>query len=98
MPLVPPHSSAEVNITSKFEAVTSHLAKAMNSVSRGDVEEALYISFASAHANADRITPNVCALFLLLRRTYTQIYLIHPGHRVGRYVDQGDERALATMV
>ncbi|KAJ6468074.1 PLC-like phosphodiesterase [Mycena vitilis] len=62
MPLVPPHSSADANITSKFEAVTSHLTKAMNEASRTDIEEALYISFASAHANADRITPNIIAL------------------------------------
>jgi hypothetical protein len=59
MPLVPPRSSADVNITSKFEAVTSHLAKAMNATLDSDVEEALYVSFASAHKNADRITPNV---------------------------------------
>ncbi|KAJ7239194.1 PLC-like phosphodiesterase [Mycena haematopus] len=65
-PLVPPSSSADANITSKFEAITGHLTKAMNaavSVSdRKDVEEALYISFASAHKNADRITPNIIAL------------------------------------
>ncbi|KAJ7190737.1 PLC-like phosphodiesterase [Mycena pura] len=62
MPLVPPHSSADANITSKFEAVTGHLAKAMNAALNGEVEEAFYISFASAHKNADRITPNIIAL------------------------------------
>ncbi|KAJ7828028.1 PLC-like phosphodiesterase [Mycena olivaceomarginata] len=62
MPLVPPRSSADVNITSKFEAVTSHLAKAMNATLDSDVEEALYVSFASAHKNADKITPNIIAL------------------------------------
>ncbi|KAJ7921366.1 PLC-like phosphodiesterase [Mycena leptocephala] len=62
MPLVPPHSSADANITSKFEAVTGHLTKAMDAALADDVEEALYISFASAHANADLITPNVIAL------------------------------------
>ncbi|KAJ7793713.1 PLC-like phosphodiesterase [Mycena olivaceomarginata] len=54
MPLVPPRSSADVNITSKFEAVTSHLAKAMNATLDSDVEEALYVSFASAHKNTDK--------------------------------------------
>ncbi|KAJ7762654.1 PLC-like phosphodiesterase [Mycena metata] len=62
MPLVPPHSSADANITSKFQAVTGHLEKAMSRRSEGEVEEPLYISFASAHANADLITPNVIAL------------------------------------
>jgi hypothetical protein len=69
MPLVPPHSSADANITSKFEAVTGHLTKAMDAALADDVEEALYISFASAHANADLITPNVYAFpffFLLM--------------------------------
>ncbi|KAJ7189703.1 PLC-like phosphodiesterase [Mycena haematopus] len=65
-PLVPPGSSADANITSKFETVIGHLTKAMNAaatVSDGeDVEEALYISFASAHKNTDRITPNIIAL------------------------------------
>ncbi|KAJ7173185.1 PLC-like phosphodiesterase [Mycena filopes] len=64
MPLVPPNSSPDANITSKFAAVTSHLEKAMSAAHSdgGDVEEALYISFASAHANRDLITPNVIAL------------------------------------
>ncbi|KAF8170823.1 PLC-like phosphodiesterase [Mycena galopus ATCC 62051] len=62
MPLVPPRSSADANITSKFEAVTSHLAKAINAAVDGEVDEGFYISFASAHKNADRITPNIIAL------------------------------------
>ncbi|KAJ7173202.1 PLC-like phosphodiesterase [Mycena filopes] len=65
MPLVPPNSSPDANITSKFAAVTTHLEKAMSSATHSDgddVEEALHISFASAHANRDLITPNVIAL------------------------------------
>ncbi|KAK7001525.1 PLC-like phosphodiesterase [Favolaschia claudopus] len=65
MPLVPPHSTADANISSKFEAVTGHLTKAMNATTadtNNDAEEALYICFASAHKNADKITPNIIAL------------------------------------
>ncbi|KAJ7151763.1 PLC-like phosphodiesterase [Mycena crocata] len=64
MPLVPRNSGADVNIASKFEAVTGHLTKAMNNSRDVDAEEELYISFASAHANADDIsvTPNIMAL------------------------------------
>ncbi|KAJ7502630.1 PLC-like phosphodiesterase [Mycena galericulata] len=67
MPLVPRNSGADANITSKFEAVTGHLAKAMNHSSAPGVDEALYISFASAHANGDEVpvTPNVLFAFLL---------------------------------
>ncbi|KAJ6526911.1 PLC-like phosphodiesterase [Mycena vulgaris] len=64
-PLVPPNSGPDANITSKFDAVTGHLAKAMNTSSAGaEEEEALYICFASAHANADDVpvTPNIIAL------------------------------------
>ncbi|KAJ7457847.1 PLC-like phosphodiesterase [Mycena latifolia] len=61
-PLVPPNSGADANITSKFAAVTGHLAKAISSP--GVAAEVLYISFTSAHSNADTVpvTPNIIAL------------------------------------
>ncbi|KAF7376911.1 PLC-like phosphodiesterase [Mycena sanguinolenta] len=61
-PLVPSGSSADANIRSKFEAVTGHLMKAINDLSDGQVDEALYVCFVSAHKNSDRITPNIIAL------------------------------------
>ncbi|KAJ7135650.1 PLC-like phosphodiesterase [Mycena epipterygia] len=62
-PLVPPNSGADANISSKFEAVTGHLAKAMGANS-APTEEALYITFASAYANSDKVpvTPNIMAM------------------------------------
>ncbi|KAJ7785338.1 PLC-like phosphodiesterase [Mycena maculata] len=65
-PLVPPNSGAEVNITSKFEVVTAHINKAMINASKPGVDEALYISFASAYADYANVktpvTPNIMAL------------------------------------
>ncbi|KAJ7856898.1 PLC-like phosphodiesterase [Mycena leptocephala] len=64
LPLVPPNSGAVVNITSKFETITGRLAKAMNDTLAEKGVEALYISFASAHAKGDNppLTPNIIAL------------------------------------
>ncbi|KAJ7486774.1 PLC-like phosphodiesterase [Mycena latifolia] len=64
LPLVPPNSGAAANIASKFEVVMAHLAKAMNRSPSADRVEALYISFASAHAKGDIVplTPDIIAL------------------------------------
>ncbi|KAJ7854923.1 PLC-like phosphodiesterase [Mycena leptocephala] len=64
LPLVPPNSGAVANITSKFETITGQLAKAMNDTLAEKGVEALYISFASAHAKGDNppLTPNIIAL------------------------------------
>ncbi|KAJ6608105.1 PLC-like phosphodiesterase [Mycena sp. CBHHK59/15] len=65
-PLVPANSGAEANIAFKFEAVTRHLTNAMDVPAPRDHEtdEALYITFASGAANADKapITPNIVAM------------------------------------
>ncbi|KAJ7244948.1 PLC-like phosphodiesterase [Mycena rebaudengoi] len=66
-PLVPPNSGAEANISFKIELLTRHLTKASEGLSvpgYENTQEELYISFASATANADDIpvTPNIIAL------------------------------------
>ncbi|KAJ7271269.1 PLC-like phosphodiesterase [Mycena rebaudengoi] len=64
-PLVPRNSGADANITSKFQVVTEYLEKAMHaSLSAEVAAEALYVSFASAHAKNDEIpvTPDMIAL------------------------------------
>ncbi|KAJ7057597.1 PLC-like phosphodiesterase [Mycena amicta] len=63
-PLVPRNSGAEATISAKFSVVTAHLEKAIAEDSDNAVEEGLYVSFASAHANGDTVplTPNIIAL------------------------------------
>ncbi|KAJ7230017.1 PLC-like phosphodiesterase [Mycena pura] len=63
-PLVPPDSGADANICSKFGAVTAHLQRAMRPPKTDQASEEFYISFASAHANDDKVplTPNIIAL------------------------------------
>ncbi|KAF7291351.1 PLC-like phosphodiesterase [Mycena indigotica] len=62
MPLVPHNSGPDANISAKFAVVTTHLDKAISTSS--NATEALYVSFASAHANRDTVpvTPNIIAL------------------------------------
>ncbi|KAJ7265254.1 PLC-like phosphodiesterase [Mycena rebaudengoi] len=58
-PLVPRNSGADANIASKFQVVTEHLAKAMDADLSAEVAaEALYLSFASAHAKGDDVPVN----------------------------------------
>ncbi|CAK5278234.1 unnamed protein product [Mycena citricolor] len=65
-PQVPPNSGAETTISSKFDAVVSHLNRAIDGVPhQPDVEEGLYITFSSAFADYESespLTPNIIAL------------------------------------
>nr|GAT47304.1 PLC-like phosphodiesterase [Mycena chlorophos] len=63
-PGVPANSGTDATISKKFSVLTGHLEKSLACDTPADVEEALFVSFASAHANHDKIpiTPNVMAL------------------------------------
>ncbi|KAF7319702.1 PLC-like phosphodiesterase [Mycena kentingensis (nom. inval.)] len=63
MPRVPPNSGFAATIAKKFAVTTGQLERAIAADDSG-AEEALYVGFASAHANKDEppCTPNIMAL------------------------------------
>ncbi|KAF7367945.1 PLC-like phosphodiesterase [Mycena sanguinolenta] len=86
-PLVSCNSGAEPNIASKFKVTIEHLEKYMDAPLQAEVAaEALYVSFASAHAKYDEVavTPDMIALGDAATRGMNERLLAFFGQHKGK--------------